>query len=180
MKTTPPVSIQTSGVNLVPDMMARKRVNGAAKGAKFERDLADYFTLLGYPARRMIRTGTVKHADEGDIDGLPFTVQAKDWTKSRPKGMTDAQLIDVVLDARKQAHARGHSIGVAVEKVARQPVTHAWAHLDLLTLRMVTPGEFLPASPGVAELLRQTHARLRLGALMRLLVVTYPPESVER
>lgn len=153
----------------------RKRVNGAAKGAQWERDLAEYFVSLGYvDARRMIRTGTVKHDDEGDIDGVPFTVQAKDWTRWAPKGITEAQVAQVLTDARKQARAKGHLIGFAVEKVARKPVELAWAHLDVLTLAYVSCYD-LPRDLAHARLLQGTHTRMRLGYLMKLLAVKYPP-----
>lgn len=159
----------------VPAAVKRKPVNGARKGADWERDVADYLVSLGYAdARRMIRTGTVKHQDEGDIDGVPFTVQAKDWTRRAPKGITEAQLLDIARETRKQQRAKGHAIGFIVEKVARQPVTHAWAHLDLLTIARYF-GNGMPKSLDDAELMHETRVRLRFGYLMRLLVRVYPP-----
>lgn len=154
----------------------RKPVNGARKGAEFERDLAAYFVSLGYEnARRMIRTGTAKHADEGDIDGLPFTVQAKDRTGQYPKGMPDSVVATVLEQARGQARAQGHLVGFAVEKVARQPVAHAWAHVDALSLAYAGCYD-MPRGMGLARTLQGAPVRLRLGRLMTILAWKYPPE----
>lgn len=161
---------------------ALKRVNGARKGAEFELDITKYLVSLGYEnARRMIRTGTVRHQDEGDIDGVPFTIQAKDWTRRAPKGITEAQLIAIAHETNKQRAAKGHIVGFIVEKVARQPITHAWAHVDLYTLMRVSLGGSRPelASGGItyeqAELLVDTRVRLRFGYFMKLLSRMYPP-----
>ncbi len=163
--------------DLVAGAVKRKPVNGARKGADFERDIVAYLVALGYGnARRMIRTGTVKHQDEGDIDGVPFTIQAKDWTRRAPKGISDAQLLEIWRATRKQAATRQHTVCVIVEKVARQPITHAWAHLNLHTLSVIMPGVTgVPLDYGAAGLLVTTRTRMRFGEFMRLLMRMYPP-----
>lgn len=56
--------------------MTAARINSRDKGAKGERDVAAYFREHGGPlcwaARRRVSTGTVTHADQGDIAGVPY------------------------------------------------------------------------------------------------------------
>lgn len=153
---------------------ARKRVNGHAKGAKYERDLADYFVDLGYAgARRMIRTGSVKHADEGDIDGLPFTVQAK--TQTAEAG--DAQLDRWHLEAREQAKVRGHLLALLiVKRNGHGDIGKSWVYLDALSMaRLVNPGMSLPRDFSLCQIAWQTGVRVSLRKLSELLMISYPP-----
>lgn len=153
---------------------ALKRVNGDAKGKKYERDLADYFVSLGYEnARRMVRTGTRKHRDEGDIDGLPFTVQAK---------TLKAEARDVQLDrwhgeARSQASTRGHSLALLiVKRNGHGDIGKSWVYLDALSLaRLVNPDTTLPRDLGACQEALWMGARVSLRKLSALLVRCYPP-----
>lgn len=153
---------------------ARKRVNGDAKGKKYERDLADYFVSLGYEnARRMVRTGTRKHRDEGDLTGLPFTVQAK--TQSAEPG--DAQLDRWHLQAQAQAEAAGHLLALLiVKRNGHGDIAKSWVYLDSLSLaRLVNPGMFLPMSFEAGWAARWIGVRVSLRKLAELLVISYPP-----
>jgi hypothetical protein len=152
----------------------RKRVNGARKGADYERDLADYFVSLGYTdARRMIRTGTVKHADEGDIDGLPFTVQAK--TLKAEAG--DAQLDRWHAAARDQAKTRGHLLALlVVKRNGHGDIGKSWVYVDALSLaRLVNPEMLLPRGFALCQAAWWTGVRVSLRKLSELLVISYPP-----
>lgn len=154
-------------------VVKRKPVNGSAKGAKYERDLADYFVSLGYEnARRMIRTGTAKHADEGDIDGLPFTVQAK--TQAAEPG--DAQIDRWHLEAQEQAMARGHGLALLiVKRNGHGDIGKSWVYLDALSLvRLVNHGAW-PQDFATARAARWTGVRVSLRKLSELLVLVYPP-----
>ena len=157
------------------DGVTRKRVNGAAKGAEFERKLADYFVSLGYEnARRMIRTGTVKHADEGDLDGLPFTVQAK--TQAKP--VTDAQITAWLTATAAQRNARRHAVGLLiVKRNGHADVGKSWVHTDVLTISYLS-GQWHGVNPPFESLLglRSTFGRFALGELAQLLAWRYPPK----
>lgn len=153
----------------------RKRVNGAAKGAKYERDLADYFVALGYEnARRMIRTGTVKHADEGDIDGLPFTVQAK--TLATPPG--DALLTQWLTQTLAQTRARKHQLGLlVVKRNGHAAIGASWVHTDALALTWL--GGLMAVAQidfTTLKLMQHTPVQVRLDELGPLLLNRYPPE----
>jgi hypothetical protein len=161
------------GTDIAP-AVKRKRVNGAAKGAEYERRLADYFVSLGYEnARRMIRTGTTKHADEGDIDGLPFTVQAK--TLKTEAG--DAQLDRWHAQAREQAKTRGHLLALlVVKRNGHGDVGKSWVHVDALSLaRLVNPEMLLPRGFALCQAAWWIEARVSLRKLSDLLVISYPP-----
>lgn len=155
--------------------VARKRVNGAAKGAEFERKLADYFVSLGYvSARRMIRTGTVKHADEGDIDGLPFTVQAK--TQAKP--VTDLQITMWLADTAAQGAARRHAVGLLVlKRNGHADPGKSWVYLDVLSVSYLA-GQWHGVQPPFERLLglRSTFGRFALHDLVQLLAWRYPPK----
>lgn len=160
-----------AGGDLTP-AVKRKPVNGRVKGAKYELDLAAYFVSLGYEnARRMIRTGTVKHADEGDLDGLPFTVQAK--TQKTEAG--DAQIGRWLASARTQAKVQGHLLGLLiVKRNGHGDIGKSWVYLDALSLtRLGNPGMHLPAYE-VAQAGWSTTVRVSLEQLARLLVISYP------
>lgn len=150
---------------------AKKPVNGARKGGDYERLLADYFVSLGYiDARRMIRTGTRKHADEGDIDGLPFTVQAKNINREpRP-----SELTQWLLDARKQAKANDHKVSLLVVKRNGHGAAGAsWVHLDLLTLAWLMGGYV--HHPRNAAAAWDTYGRFELYNIAQFLVWRFPP-----
>lgn len=148
----------------------RKPVNGAAKGAKFERDLADYFVSLGYTgARRMIRTGTVKHADEGDIDGVPFTVQAK--TQAKP--VTDSQIAQWLRETFAQQVTRDHAVGLLiVKRNGYSAIDKSWTYLT-----MAEAAWLIGARHDMESILRgrDFHARVSLGGLVPSLLRCYPP-----
>jgi hypothetical protein len=152
----------------------RKRVNGRVKGAKYELDLAAYFAGLGYTgARRMIRTGTVKHADEGDIDGLPFTVQAK--IQKTEAG--DAQLDRWHAEARNQARVRGHLLALlVVKRNGHGDIGKSWVYVDALSMaRLVNPTMTLSPSFQLNQAAWWTGVRVSLRKLSELLVISYPP-----
>ena len=149
----------------------KKRVNGARKGGDFERLLADYFVSLGYTgARRMIRTGTSKHEDEGDLHGLPFTVQAKTVNHdARP-----SELTQWLLDTRKQAKANDHRVGLLVVKRNGHAAAGAsWVHVDLLT--MVWLGGGYIHDPHQAAAAWETYGRFELYNIVQFLVRRFPP-----
>lgn len=165
-----------AGVELVTTVtqVKRKPVNGREKGAKYERDLADYFVELGYEnARRMIRTGTKKHADEGDLDGLPFTVQAK--TQAAEAG--DAQIDRWHAETREQAKARGHLLALlVVKRNGHGDIGKSWVYLDALSLaRLVNPEMSLPRGFDLCNAACWTGVRVSLRKLSELLVISYPP-----
>lgn len=151
----------------------RKRVNGAAKGATFERRLADYFVALGYTgARRMIRTGTSKHADEGDIDGLPFTVQAK--TKKGDVG--DVELARWLHATAMQRLAVGHGVGLLIiKRNGHGSIGSCWVWLRLTTLVFLTGAGYRTIGDALAD--AEAHVRVRLDDLAPMLVRRYPPEQ---
>lgn len=152
----------------------RKPVNGRAKGAKYELDLAAYFAGLGYEnARRMIRTGTVRHADEGDLDGLPFTVQAKNQAAEAG----DAQLDRWHMQAMEQAGVRGHLLALlVVKRNGHGDIGKSWVYLDALSMaRLVNPGMFLPMSFQAGWAARWIGVRVSLRKLSELLIIAYPP-----
>jgi hypothetical protein len=154
--------------------LKRKRVNSAAKGAEFERKLADYFVTLGYAdARRMIRTGTTKHADEGDLDGLPFTVQAKTWKAEA----SDAQLDRWHDQARDQARTRGHVLALlVVKRNGHGDIGKSWVYIDALSVaRLVNPAMSLPSDFALCQTAWWTGVRVSLRKLSELLVISYPP-----
>lgn len=152
--------------------VARKRVNGAAKGAEFERKLADYFVSLGYTdARRMIRTGTVKHADEGDLDGLPFVVQAKTQAESA----TDLQITRWRAETYRQQIARQLTIGLlVVKRNGRADIGMSWVHLDVAELANI----FGAYWTGIEPIRRASRAvtRCALRDLAPALLLRYPPK----
>lgn len=150
----------------------RKRVNGAAKGATFERRLADYFVELGYiGARRMIRTGTTKHADEGDLDGLPFTVQAKSYGRE----VTDAEIKGWSAEAADQAKARNHLIGIVViKRNGHAAIGKSWVYTSALEL------SYLSGVVGRIDFdqllnMRVATVRISLDDFARMLTHKYPP-----
>lgn len=152
--------------------VTRKRVNGAAKGAEFERKLADYFVSLGYKdARRMIRTGTVKHADEGDIDGLPFVVQAK----TQAKLATDAQIARWRAETFAQQEARDLPVGLlVVKRNGYADPGMSWVYMNVAEVAWL----FGAYWDGVETLLRARDApvRVALRDLAPSLLAKYPPK----
>lgn len=161
-------------IELSATVPRRKPVNGAAKGAKYERDLADYFVSLGYGnARRMIRTGTKKHADEGDIDGLPFTVQAK--TQKADAG--DAQIARWHAEMREQQSARRHLLGLlVVKRNGYGAIGKSWVHVDALSLaRLTLPPALLSSSFALNRAAHDMITRVCLEELATILLIMYPP-----
>lgn len=149
----------------------RKPVNGRAKGAKYELDLAAYFVGLGYEnARRMIRTGTVRHADEGDLDGLPFTVQAK--TQKGDAG--DAQLSKWKIATAAQRVTRGHGVGLLiVKRNGHGAIGSSWVHLPLIQLAFLTGASYHRIADCTAD--AAIPVRVCLDDLAPMLVRRYPP-----
>lgn len=150
----------------------RKPVNGAAKGAEFERKLADYFVQLGYSgARRMIRAGTVKHADEGDIDGLPFTVQAKNVAHD----VGDTELARWLHATGMQRLVRGHGVGLLiVKRNGHSAVGSSWAWIRMPALVFLTGASYRRVDDALAD--AEMHVRIRLDDLAPMLVRRYPPQ----
>lgn len=149
---------------------ARKRVNGAEKGSVFERKLADYFVSLGYEdARRMIRTGTVKHADEGDIDGLPFVVQAK--TQAKPT--TDLQIQRWHAETFAQQVARDLAVGLLVVKRNGYAAPGmSWVHLAVAELAWIFGAQWNDVESLIRA--RTPLTRIALRDLVPSLLVKYP------
>jgi hypothetical protein len=148
----------------------RKPVNGRRKGADYERELADYFVSLGYAdARRMIRTGTKKHADEGDLTGLPFTVQAK----TQKASVGDAQLAVWREQARTQRITNDHGVGLLVIKRNGHVTARSWAHVLMPELVYLTGASYRLIADCMAD--RETWACMSLNDLAPMLVRRYPP-----
>lgn len=112
------------------------------KGKAWERRVAAYLTAQGLgDARRTVRAGTRRHADEGDLTGLPFTVQCKDHTGAMPTGPTPLVRAAWVGEARAQARAVGHQVALVVDKAkGRADPVDARAHLDCDTLVQLLHG----------------------------------------
>ena len=159
-----------AGGELAP-AVKRKPVNGRAKGAKYELDLAAYFVDLGYEnARRMIRTGTVKHADEGDLDGLPFTVQAK--TKKGDVG--DVELARWLHATGMQRLVKGHGVGLLiVKRNGHGAIGSSWVWVRLPTLVFLTGASYRTIGDALSD--AELHVRVRLDDLAPMLVRRYPP-----
>lgn len=159
-----------AGGELAP-AVRRKPVNGRRKGADYERDLADYFVELGYEnARRMIRTGTRKHADEGDLDGLPFTVQAK--TKKGDVG--DAELARWLQATDEQRLVKGHGVGLLIiKRNGHGAIGSSWVWIRLPALVFLTGASYRTIGDALAD--ADAHARVRLDDLAPMLVRRYPP-----
>lgn len=162
-----------AGVELVTTVtqVKRKPVNGREKGAKYERDLADYFVELGYEnARRMIRTGTKKHADEGDLDGLPFTVQAK--TKKGDVG--DVELARWLHATGLQRLVKGHGVGLLIiKRNGHGAIGSSWVWIRLPALVFLTGASYRTIGDALAD--AEAHVRVRLDDLAPMLVRRYPP-----
>lgn len=75
-------------------------VDSQAKGKRAERDIANYLTRAGLPARRHVRTGTQFEADEGDIrlSTAPVTIESKDYKH----GVTKSQVVEFLAKLEKQ------------------------------------------------------------------------------
>jgi hypothetical protein len=154
----------------------KRPVNGRAKGATFERKLAAYFEELGYTgARRMIRTGTSKHGDEGDLDGLPFTVQAK--TQAKP--VTDAQITQWRAETFVQQLRRDHEIGLlVVKRNGYADVRRSWVHLVTSELAWLAGAQWTDFELLLAS--RSILARVELQQLAPALLRKYPPEQEKK
>lgn len=88
--------------------------NNHAKGAKAERDVARYLRSVGFPlADRRLREG--RRDDQGDIDGVPFTV-------IQVKHVEQKSLQTWMTDTLKQRDAAGVPLCVlVVRKLYKRP-----------------------------------------------------------
>lgn len=93
------------------------------KGARFEREVADYLAANGHPGvDRMYKAGL--HDDEGDIAGIPGVV-------IQCRNVATIDLAGAVKDAETQRANAGAVIGMAVIKRRNHNAAGAYAVMTL-------------------------------------------------
>jgi hypothetical protein len=90
------------------------------KGKKAERDVANYLTANGIPARRTVRTGDKNHSDDGDITIPGVCIEVKNWSGGLTMGSVETLL-------RKLEVQKGRKdFGLLVERLDRVADAGKW------------------------------------------------------
>ena len=97
-------------------------VNSGAKGKRGERDVVRYLAANGWPsARREVRTGDLRTADEGDIVLTGLTVEVKFYDG----GLTEGS-VTTYLRKLSQVQKRPGDIGLLIERRQRVAEPGRW------------------------------------------------------
>jgi hypothetical protein len=92
------------------------------KGKKAERDVANYLTANGIPARRSVRTGDANHHDTGDIEFEGVCIEVKNWAGDLTIGSVETLLA-------KLAHQKPQNrecFGLLVDRLDRVADPGKW------------------------------------------------------
>lgn len=132
---------RTARAEVSSEASARGR-SSRSRGHQAERDFANWLRTVGWPdAKRSVATGwrtqTRRSADEGDIAGTPGLVFQ---VKYYDGGLTDGQVLAVLIDTEQQREAAAQRFGLLVVRRAFKKPADWHVYVDANTAAVLLNG----------------------------------------